>query len=265
MHVNVQLRYNPAVGEEAPYYRIKESYRDVRGNVHSLILLNIGFEPSLRPIQMKRIASHLTSRLATKDHVAMSFFKDPMDNLSQNERAKAEEYWNRMVSEGGIDRFKGKEAESCKEAENYVEVNTIEHTDARNVGAEWICKQAIDSLGLEDFLHRRGWSENGIRTAMSHLIVRTVYAPSGLGTLSVMRDTSAACPHRSWSPPRPSMHWARRSTSASAAVRRNRRRRYTTHSNTKKSRSNDVKSVGLSCKLEKAENRCIAKKTDCRA
>ncbi|MBW4749638.1 hypothetical protein [Prevotella melaninogenica] len=45
MHANVQTRFNPATGDMAPYYRIKESYRDVQGHVHSLILLNIGFEP----------------------------------------------------------------------------------------------------------------------------------------------------------------------------------------------------------------------------
>ena len=44
MHVNVQLRNNPQTGDRVPYYRLKESYRDVRGNVHSLIVLNIGFE-----------------------------------------------------------------------------------------------------------------------------------------------------------------------------------------------------------------------------
>lgn len=48
MHANVQWRHNPATGEEAPYYRLKESYRDVCGTVHSLVVLNIGFEPATR-------------------------------------------------------------------------------------------------------------------------------------------------------------------------------------------------------------------------
>ncbi|QUB75113.1 hypothetical protein J5A58_06130 [Prevotella melaninogenica] len=34
MHTNVQTRFNPATGDMAPYYRIKESYRDVQGHVH---------------------------------------------------------------------------------------------------------------------------------------------------------------------------------------------------------------------------------------
>lgn len=37
MHANVQTRLDPAIGEKAPYYRLKESYRDVRRRVHPLI------------------------------------------------------------------------------------------------------------------------------------------------------------------------------------------------------------------------------------
>ena len=61
MHVNIQHRWNPALGKEALYYRLKESYRDVRGNVHSLIVLNVGFVPQLDALQMRCIAYALTN------------------------------------------------------------------------------------------------------------------------------------------------------------------------------------------------------------
>ena len=66
MHVNVQLRNNPQTGDSVPYYRLKESYRDVRGNVHSLIVLNIGFESNLSPASMRRIAVALTERFKNR-------------------------------------------------------------------------------------------------------------------------------------------------------------------------------------------------------
>ena len=62
MHANVQTRFNPATGNKAPYYRLKDSYRDVPGHVHSLILINIGFEPSLTAVQVQKIAFALTER-----------------------------------------------------------------------------------------------------------------------------------------------------------------------------------------------------------
>ena len=66
MHENVQTRFNPETGEKALYYRLKESYRDVAGHVHSLILLNIGFEPSLTALQVRRIAFALTERFKNR-------------------------------------------------------------------------------------------------------------------------------------------------------------------------------------------------------
>ena len=191
MHVNVQLRFNSATGQEAPYYRLKESYRDVRGHVHSLIVLNIGFEPCLKPLQVKRIARALTMRFQHRHHG--SLFPENQDGLSHEERLFAERYWQRMLAEGGIDRFNQKENQSKEESERYIDMDTVEHTDARNIGAEWLCKQTIDRLGLEDFLRDQDWNENAIHTALSHLIVRTVYRPSEWATHRVMKENSAAC------------------------------------------------------------------------
>ena len=96
----------------APYYRLKESYRDVRGNVHSLIVLNIGFEPSLTPLQVRRIASALTNLFANRN--TQYLFGNDFIGLNELERSKVEEYWQRMVNEGGIDRFNEKEGSSDK-------------------------------------------------------------------------------------------------------------------------------------------------------
>ena len=67
MHAMSTLRYDAANGKEAPYYRLKESYRDVHGHVHSLILLNMGFKPSLTPRQVHRIAEFLSDRFESRD------------------------------------------------------------------------------------------------------------------------------------------------------------------------------------------------------
>ena len=99
MHVNVQLGNNPQTGDRAPYYRLKKSYRDVRGNVHSLIVLNIGFEPNLSPASMRRIAVALTKRFKNRSEQQPFPLKE-MEYLNDTERVKAEEYWKRMQEEG---------------------------------------------------------------------------------------------------------------------------------------------------------------------
>ena len=51
-----------------------------------------------------------------------------------------------MVNYGSIDAVKATMEESRKKAELLVDVNTIQHTDAREIGAEWVCLQAIREL-----------------------------------------------------------------------------------------------------------------------
>ena len=97
-----------------------------------------------------------------------------------------------MEKEGGIDRFNKEEQKSLRKYENYVDLETAKYTDARNVGAEWLCKQTIDKLQLEGFLRRNGWTENTIRTALLALIVRAVYAVSERSSYYYLRDNSAA-------------------------------------------------------------------------
>ena len=108
------------------------------GHVHSLILLNIGFEPSLTAVHVRKIAIALTERF--KKRGVKSLFNKPQDGLSELEQAKSDEWWQQMIEEGRIDRFDKKEQKSRKESEHYIDVDTAEHTDARNVGAEWLCK-----------------------------------------------------------------------------------------------------------------------------
>lgn len=89
IHANVQTRFNPATGDMAPYYRIKEAFRDVQGHIHSLILLNIGFEPLPTAVQVRKIACALTERF--KNRNTPSFFKEHLNGLTPIEQAKANE------------------------------------------------------------------------------------------------------------------------------------------------------------------------------
>lgn len=191
MHVNALHRFDPSRGREAPYFRFKESYRDVHGKVHSLVLLNVGFTPDLDGAQMNRIARFLTLRFNNMGHVPL--FPEQSGGLSEHELARANEFWARMIDGGHIDRFREKEAGARKEAEDYIDANTVEHTDAREVGTEWLVKQTIDRLQLSEFLKNEGWSRQSIDTFVAHLTVRTVYSPSELASYRIMAENSAAC------------------------------------------------------------------------
>ena len=98
-----------------------------------------------------------------------------------------------MVKKGSVDAVKATIEESREKCERLVDVNTIEHTDAREIGAEWMCLQALRELELEKFLKIEGWSETKINTALAHLITRTIYSSSELKSMRIMDENSAVC------------------------------------------------------------------------
>lgn len=192
MHFISEIRYNPDLQCDDKYYRIKESFRDLTGRVRCRIMLNVGFmTPRLRPEEVRDIAACLTYMSGHKGE--QDVFGGVLAKYNETVRSKAKEYWNRMIELGKIDSIRKSIEESRCKAERLVDVNTIKHTDARDIGAEWICLQAIRELEIDRFLARKGWTEHKIDTALAHLITRTVYTPSELKSMRIMADNSAVC------------------------------------------------------------------------
>lgn len=59
----------------------------MHGNVHSLIVLNIGLESNLSPASMRRIAVALTERFKNRSEQQLFPLKE-MENLNDTERVK---------------------------------------------------------------------------------------------------------------------------------------------------------------------------------
>ena len=192
MHFMSQLRYNPMLQRDDWYYRIKESYRDLTGRVRSRVMLNVGFiKEEHRAEDIRDIGKCLTYLYEHQGEADL--FGSPLSGYNSFVRRKTEEYWAAMLREGSVDAVRKSIEVSREKAERLIDVDTVKHTDAREVGAEWICLQALRELELDRFLGREGWSEVEMNTALAHLIVRTVYSPSELKSMRVMDDNSAVC------------------------------------------------------------------------
>ena len=192
MYFISETRYNPRTQRDEFYYRIKESFRDLSGRPRHRLMLTVGFiEEDLGPYDVRDIGRCLT--WLHEHQSQQDLFGDAMSRYKEVVRRLALKYWQKMVEEGSVDAVRRTIEESRQKAERLVDVDTVEHTDAREVGAEWICLQAIRELQIDKFLEREGWSEIRINTALAHLITRTVYAPSELKSMDIMRDNSAVC------------------------------------------------------------------------
>ena len=174
MNFTSQMRYNPESGEYERYYRLKESYRNVGGRACTRILLNVGFIHGLNPEEIRDISCGLTY------NGERELLPDQMAVYSDVVRRKIDEYWQLLVEEKKLDIIHQAFETSKAKAERRIDVDTLEHRDARDIGAEWLCLQAIRQIGFERFLRSLGWSDEQVKLAIGHLIVRTVYTPSEL-------------------------------------------------------------------------------------
>jgi transposase len=191
MNFTSQMRINPETGEYEKYYRLKESYRNAEGRACTRILLNAGFLSGLSAEEIRDVSRGLT--YLYDNHGQRELWEDKLQCYSQTVKSRINEYRTRMVEEKRLDVIKDAYDASVQKARRRVDVDTLEHTDARNVGAEWLCLQAVRQLGLDAFLRSQGWTKENTDVAVAHLITRTVYTPSELKSLRIMEENSAVC------------------------------------------------------------------------
>jgi hypothetical protein len=101
----------------------------------------------------------------------------------------ADKYWQEMVSRKKIDVSDQVFAKSKR----LVDIDTLKNKDAREIGAEWMCFQALEQLELNRKLENLGWSEEDIQLALTQIISRAVYPFSENRTSRWIKENSAVC------------------------------------------------------------------------
>jgi hypothetical protein len=180
MYFRTSLRNNPATGQSQGYWRLVESYRNEYGNVCHRTLHNVGFITfdTDKLVVIQRLLSNRLERKAT-------FFEE----TDQEALAIAEQYWQEMVSKKKIDVTD----QAFEQSKRLVDIDTLKHKDAREVGAEWMCYQALEQLQLKEKLENLGWEEEDIQLALTQIISRAIYPFSENRTTRWIKENSAIC------------------------------------------------------------------------
>jgi hypothetical protein len=74
-----------------------------------------------------------------------------------------------------------------------VKLNTLKNRNILEVGAESLYYQALRQLGIDNYLKNRGWDDELVNLATTHIISRTVYPASELKTVSWIKENSDVC------------------------------------------------------------------------
>jgi len=165
------------------------------GRVHTRVMLTPGYLPELCSadiVHIRRGLTYLMEQSALIPNQQTLFETDPRLEYSEKVCGYIEKFWTQIMDGGKIDTARSSYDDASRKARRLIDVNTIQHTDARETGAENVCLQAIRELRIDTFLRHEGWSERKINATLASLIVRTVYSPSEWAALRILEDNSAA-------------------------------------------------------------------------
>lgn len=116
--------------------------------------------------------------------------KPTLFNSSKDETVEqlAQHYYEELKKKKKIDI-----ASDVTEDFDTVNLNTLKNKNIREVGAESLCYQALHQLKIDNYLKSRGWDDEQINLAATHIISRAVYPASEYKTVSWIKENSAVC------------------------------------------------------------------------
>jgi transposase len=177
MFIKSYNKFNKTTREQYWTYKLVESYRRP-GTVCHHIIVNFGRLETLSTGEQRKLLAQRVEQLITNGGNTLS-----TSTADEEIELLARYYYNEIKSKGTIDLKKG-DWET-------VDMATLKNRDAREIGAEWLCKQAFDQLGIGNFLRQSGWGDGQIALATTHIISRAVYPASELKTVSYIKENSA--------------------------------------------------------------------------
>jgi hypothetical protein len=179
MYFKCTIRKHPDSGKLTGYYRLVESYRNADDRICHRMILNVGFMEDTTVEQRNRIQKHLTGKY---EHKQMLFEEsDPVVIRYTGE------LWQRILDAKRLDII------PFEKMARMVAIDTIDHRDVRDIGAEWIGYHTWNKLQIGPLLRSQGWTEEQIQLAATQIISRAVYPASELRTARWIRENSAVC------------------------------------------------------------------------
>jgi len=177
MFIKAYNKYNKTTREYYWYYKLVESYRK-SGTVCHRVIANFGRLETLSSAGQRKMLAQRIGELIMGGGNTL-----PTSIADQEVERLAGHFYGEIRDKGTCD-IKGGDWET-------VNMSTLKNKDGREIGAEWLCQQAFDQLGIGSFLRQNKWAEDKIALATTHIISRAVYPASELKTVSYIKENSA--------------------------------------------------------------------------
>ena len=158
------------------YLRLCESYRIGNSTRHHTVV-SLGLVPYLDTKEKRK---------ALADRVEMLLIGNSslfLESKDADLEALAQSFYSKILTKKALN---GESTEQPKvetidfadiviKNNRNIDLDSIVTEEVREIGAEWLCYQAIEQLDIAVFLKNKGWEERWIQYAIIHLISKAVY------------------------------------------------------------------------------------------
>ncbi len=163
-------------------YRLVKSKR-IDGKSRHINILELG-SLKIIPVEKHKALAKLIESYIKGDAL---LFEHP-----DNELESMAYYFYKQLIKRTLEKAMTQKTSSLTDLQT-VDLNSLEVADSKEIGGEWLCKQAIESLGLPEFLAEQlGWNHNQVSVAMLALLGRLLHPASELATEKWLNENSAA-------------------------------------------------------------------------
>lgn len=131
--------------------------------------------------QLNKIQKQLTEKY---EHKQVLFEKEEDDAIVKH---YVHELWQRIVGSKKLDIV------SAEKLSRMVNVDTLQHGNVREIGAENIAYQTWENLQIHSFLLSHGFTQEQAMLAATQVVSRAVYPASELKTTRWIKENSAVC------------------------------------------------------------------------
>ncbi len=185
-----KINKGPKDGKVYTYYRLCESVR-IGGKTRHNNLLNLGSLDGLLPDELKMLANRIEELyLGLTNHL---FFEvsDQVEKIA----VKCYQQLRDKQKIASVDSTKKtiKITENKAEEADFEQVNlkTLKHDEVREVGAEWLCLQALKELDIATVLAQTDMEQEAIHKAITLIVGRAVFPASEHKTAQWLQSTTA--------------------------------------------------------------------------
>ena len=167
------------------YYRLTHSYR-IGSKTRQTVLLNLGKLEDIEKDEHKTLANRIEEIITGAQNTLFTSIPNHIEELAQS-------FANKISREKIFPSAKGKLI-SKELDENYqnVDLSSIEQLESKDIGGEWLVKQAFEKLLIPEMLESVGLNKSQADIAQLLLTAKLLHPSSELGTERWLNQSSAS-------------------------------------------------------------------------